>query len=150
MPAFVEPDILSEDIANKVHDFNSDTFRWALSNTAPVLGTTFLLSNVTQISSGNGYTQVSDGAGGVGAAGVAGPVTVNFSRSGQTTTVATTAVRLDATGAVGPFQYLILINDTPTSPLNPVVGWVTLTSAITMANTDTFTIPASNIFTINA
>jgi hypothetical protein len=42
MPAFVEPDILSEDIANKIHDFNSDTFRWVLSNTAPVLGSTFL------------------------------------------------------------------------------------------------------------
>jgi hypothetical protein len=144
MPAFVEPDILSEDIANKVHDFNSDTFRWVLSNTAPVLGTTFLLSNVTQISSGNGYTQMTDGANGI-------VVTVGFSRSGQITTVATTSSPVvTATGAVGPFQYLILINDTPTSPLNPVVGWVTLTSAITMANTDTFTIPASNIFTINA
>jgi hypothetical protein len=143
MPAFVEPDILSEDIANKIHDFNSDTFRWVLSNTAPVLGSTFLLSNVTQIASGNGYTQMTDGANGITA-------TVGFSRSGQTTTVATSnAPVVTATGAVGPFQYLILINDTPTSPLNPVVGWVTLTSAITMANTDTFTIPASNILTIN-
>jgi hypothetical protein len=143
MPAFVEPDILSEDIANKIHDFNSDTFRWVLSNTAPVLGSTFLLSNVTQISSGNGYTQMTDGANGITA-------TVGFSRSGQTTTVATSnAPVVTATGVIGPFQYLILINDTPTSPLNPVVGWVTLTSAITMANTDTFTIPASNILTIN-
>jgi hypothetical protein len=143
MPAFVEPDILSEDMANKVHDFNSDTFRWALSNTAPVLGTTFLLSNVTQISGTNGYTTVADGAG--------LNANVTFSRSGQTTTVATVgAAVITATGAVGPFQYLILINDTPTSPLNPVVGWVTLTSAITMANTDTFTIPAaSQLFTIN-
>jgi hypothetical protein len=142
MPSFVEPDILSEDIANKIHDFNSDTFRWVVSNTAPVLGTTFLLSNITQISSGNGYTQMTDGAGGLS-------TTVSFSRSGQTTTIATTQVVLTATGAVGPFQYIILVNDTPTSPLNPVVGWVTLTSAITMANADTFTIPASNIFTIN-
>jgi hypothetical protein len=98
---------------------------------------------VTQISSGNGYTQMTDGANGITA-------TVGFSRSGQTTTVATSnAPVVTATGVIGPFQYLILINDTPTSPLNPVVGWVTLTSAITMANTDTFTIPASNILTIN-
>src|SRR5215203_4733898 len=105
MPAFVEPDILSEDIANKIHDFNSDTFRWTLSNTAPVLASTFLLSNITQISTANGYTQMSDGAGGLS-------TTLSFSRSGQTTTVATTQVVLTATGAVGPFQYIILVNDT--------------------------------------
>src|SRR5215217_420540 len=142
MPAFVEPDVLSEDIANKIHDFNSDTFRWAFSNTAPVLASTFLLSNVTQISTANGYTQVSDGAGGL-------VPTLSFSRSGQTTTVSGTQVVLTATGAVGPFRYLILINDTPTSPLNPVVGWLDHGSAVTMANTDTYTIPAGAYFTIN-
>ena len=143
MANFTEPDILSEDIANKIHDFNSDTFRWALSNTAPVLGTTFLLSNVTQISTGNGYTQVSDGAGGIGTP------TISFSRSGQTTTVNGTQVVLTATGSVGPFQYIVLINDTPTSPLNPVVGWLDHGSAVTMANTDTYTVPAGALFTIN-
>jgi phage-related protein len=142
MPAFVEPDILSEDIANKIHDFNSDTFRWVLSNTAPVLASTFLLSNVTQIATGGGYTQMTDGANGLA-------TTVSFSRTGQTTTVNTTQVVLTATGAVATFGYIILINDTPTSPLNPVVGWVTLSSAVTMALNDTFTIPASSIFTIN-
>jgi hypothetical protein len=142
MATFTEPDILSEDIANKIHDFNSDTFRWALSNTAPVLASTFLLSNVTQISTGNGYTQVSDGAGGL-------VPTISFARSGQTTTISGTQVVLTATGAVGPFRYIILVNDTPTSPLNPVVGWLDHGSAITMANTDTYTIPAGAIFTIN-
>jgi hypothetical protein len=50
---------------------------------------------------------------------------------------------------VGPFRYLILVNDTPTSPLNPVVGWLDHGSAVTMANTDTYTIPAGALFTIN-
>lgn len=143
MATFTEPDVLSEDIANKIHDFNSDTFRWTLSNTAPVLGTTFLLSNITQISTGNGYTQMTDGAGGLLA-------TITFSRSGQTTTVRNNAaIVLTATGAVGPFRYVILVNDTPASPLNPVCGWLDHGSAITMANTDTYTIPAADIFTIN-
>lgn len=141
MATFTEPDILSEDVANKIHDFNSDTFRWAFSNTAPVLGTTFLLSNVTQISAGNGYTTVADGAGLV--------TTLSFSRTGQTTTVSGTQAVLTASGAVGPFRYLILINDTPTSPLNPVVGWLDHGSAVTMAATDTYTIPAGALFTIN-
>jgi hypothetical protein len=79
MATFTEPDVLSEDIANKIHDFNSDTFRWVLSNTAPAVGTTFLLSNITQISTSGGYTQMTDGAGGL-------TTTLSFSRSGQTTT----------------------------------------------------------------
>ena len=142
MPAFVEPDILSEDMANKIHDFNSDSFRWILSNTTPTVGATFLRTNVTQIATSGGYTAMTDGAGGLA-------TTVSFSRSGQTTTVATTQVVLTATGAVGPFEWIVLINDTPTSPLNPVVGWVQLTAPVTMALNDTFTIPASNVFTIN-
>lgn len=142
MATFVEPDILSEDIANKIHDFNSDTFRWVLSNSAPVLGSTFLLSNVTQIATGGGYTQMTDGAGGL-------PSTLSFVRSGQTTTISGTQVVLTASGAIATFRYLILINDTPTSPLNPVVGWLDHGSGVTMAATDTYTIPAGALFTIN-
>lgn len=143
MATFARPDKLSENIANKVHDFDSDTFRWALSNTAPVAGSTFLLSDVTQIATGNGYTQMTDGAGGLLATMSA------LSRTGQVTTVAMSAsIVLTATGAVGPFRYLILIDDTPTSPLNPVVGWLDHGSAVTMANTDTYTIPSGALFTI--
>jgi len=141
MANWTEPDVLSEDIANKIHDFNSDTFRLALSNSAPVLGTTFLLSNVTQIANGNGYTTVADGAGMA--------TTLTFARTGQVTTVSGTQAVWTATGAVGPFQYVIWINDTPTTPLNPVIGWINHGSAITMANTDTYTIPAGALFTIN-
>jgi len=143
MPTFTEPDILSADIANKVHDFDSDTFRLALSNTAPVLGTTFLLSNVTQIANGNGYITAADGAGKA--------VTLSFTRSGQVTTVAIsgTAPVWTATGAVGPFRYIVFWNDTPTTPLNPVIGWLDIVTPVTMANTDTYTIPLGPLFTIN-
>jgi hypothetical protein len=142
MPTFVEPDCLSSDIANKVHDFDTDTFRLALSNTAPVAGSTFLLSNVTQIANGNGYTTAADGAGKA--------ITLSFARSGQVTTVSNAApVVWTATGAVGPFRYVIFWNDTPTSPLNPVIGWLDIVTPITMANTDTYTIPAVPLFTIN-
>src|SRR5215207_7475466 len=141
MATFTEPDILSEDMANKIHDLNSDTFRWVLSNTAPVLASTFLLSNITQISTAGGYTAMTDGAGGLTS-------TLSFSRSGQVTTVSGTQVVLTATGAVGPFRYIILVNDTPTSPLNPVVGWLDHGSGITMAATDTYTIPSGNLLVI--
>lgn len=137
MATFTEVDVFSEDLANKVHDLNSDSFKWLFSNVAPVLGTTFLKSNVTEISAANGYT-----AGGLAS-------TLSFARSGQTTTVSGTQVVLTATGAVGPFRYLILYNDTPTTPLDPVIGYLDHGSAVTMAATDTYTIPAGALFTIN-
>lgn len=143
MATFTRPDKLSENIANKIHDFDSDTFRWVLSNTAPAVGTTFLLSDVTQISTSGGYTQMTDGANGLLATMSA------LSRTGAVTTVGmSSSVVLTATGAVGPFRYIILIDDTPASPLNPVVGWLDHGSAITMANTDTYTIPSGALFTI--
>ena len=142
MGTFTEPDCLSEDIANKVHDFNSDTFRLALTNSAPVLSTTFLLSNVTQIANGNGYTTAADGAG-MGA-------TLTFSRTGQVTSVTmSNSPAWTATGVVGPFRYIVWWNDTPTSPLNPVIGWLDHGSPVTMASTDTYTVPTGVLFTLN-
>jgi hypothetical protein len=138
MATFTRPDVFSLNLANKVYDLDSDTFRWAFSNTAPVLG-----SNITQIATGNGYTQMTYGAGGNLATMSA------LSSSGQTTTMAKSSTDvLTATGAVGPFQYLFLVDDTPTSPLNPVTGWLNHGSAVTMANTDTYTIPSGNLLQI--
>lgn len=142
MATFTENDIYSENLVNKVHDMDSDTFRWVLSNTAPVLSSTFLLSNVTQIATGGGYTQGSDGAGGLA-------VTLSYSRTGQTTTISGTQVVLTASGAVATFRYPVLWDDTPTSPLNPVIGWLDHGSGITMAATDTYTIPSGAYFTVN-
>lgn len=143
MATFTRPDVFSLNLANKVYDLDSDTFRWVLSNTAPVAGTTNLLSNVTQVATSGGYTQMTDGAGGLLATMSA------LSSSGQTTAMAqASSVVLTATGAVGPFRYLILIDDTPTSPLNPVVGWLDHGTSITMAATDTYTIPAGNLLLI--
>ncbi len=142
MATFTEPDKLSENVGLKVHDFTADTVRWVLTNTAPVLASTFLLSDITQIATSGGYTQMTDGAGGL-----LGDTTL--ARTGQTSTVSGTQVVLTATGVVGPFRYLILVDDTPASPLNPVVGWLDHGSAVTMANTDTYTIPAGAYFTIN-
>jgi hypothetical protein len=143
MATFTRPNIFSLNLCNKVFDLDTDTFRWVLSNTAPVLGSTNLLSNVTQISTSGGYTQMTDGAGGLLATMAA------LSQTGASTNVGMSAsVVLTATGAVGPFQYLILIDDTPTSPLNPVIGWLDHGSAVTMANTDTYTIPSGNLLVV--
>src|SRR5215216_3483802 len=104
MATFTRPDVLSLNIGNKVQDFDSDTFRWTLSNTAPVAASTNLLSNITQIATGGGYTQMSDGAGGL-------LMTMSaLSQTGQATNVAQSGnVVLTASGAVGTFRYIIMV-----------------------------------------
>jgi hypothetical protein len=47
---------------------------------------------------------------------------------------------VSASGAVGPFRYAVLYNDTQTSPAKPLIGYWDYGSAVTMANGDTFTI----------
>jgi len=47
---------------------------------------------------------------------------------------------LTASGAVATFRYIVIYNDTPTSPANPLVGWYDYGSDITLADTETLTI----------
>ena len=72
-----------------------------------------------------------------------------MTQTGASTNIGMSAnVVLTATGAVATFRWLILVDDTPTSPLNPVVGWLDHGSDVTMANTDTYTIPSGNLLVI--
>lgn len=117
----------SEQLERGVHNFGSHTFKVALTNTAPV-ATNTILSDITQIANGNGYT-----TGGTA-------TTVAISETSGTTTVTGTAVVFTATGSMGPFRYAVLYNDTATSPLDALVSWADYGSSITLAATETFTV----------
>jgi hypothetical protein len=43
-------------------------------------------------------------------------------------------------GGIGPFRYVVIYDDTPTSPADPLVCWYDYASEITVANGETFTI----------
>jgi hypothetical protein len=118
-----------EDLAKKVkHNLNSDTLKVMFSNVAPV-ATNSIKSNLTDISAGNGYT-----AGGTQAAFVSGAQT-----SGTYKLVLSNVV-FTASGAVGPFRYAALYNDTQASPVKPLIAWWDYGSSISLANGDTFTV----------
>lgn len=53
-------------------------------------------------------------------------------------------------GTVGPFRYVVLYNDTPASPADPLIAWWDYGSALTLNDTETFTIDfGASIFTLS-
>lgn len=128
MASFTRFEIFSEDLAKKVHNLHSDTLNIYLSNTAPTVATHVIKADIAEISTGNGYS---------------GPVDTQntVSRSGLVVSVTGTDITVTASGgSVGPFRYVILYNDTPTSPADPLVGYWDYGSALTLASGESFVI----------
>jgi len=132
MAAYNKFNDFSEQLANGVQNFATDTYKIALSNTAPV-ATNTVLADITQISAGNGYT--SGGS----------TTTITVAEVTGTTTVSGTEVVFTASGgSIGPFRYVVLYNDTTSSPNKPLVAWWDYGSSITLADGETFTVKFSN------
>jgi len=124
----------AEDLAGKVHDLfgtagsGADTLKIMLSNTAPNAATHAVRADATEIAGGSGYTSGGSSTANVG------------TRSGGTVSVAGTDVTWTAAGGtVGPFRYVILYNDTPTSPADPLIGWWDYGATITLNDGESFT-----------
>jgi hypothetical protein len=131
----------SEQEAKGIHQFGTHSFKWALSNVAPNAATNTVLADITQIANGGGYT--GGAGGGYAADGVA------VSQSGATVTVTCTDEVITATGgAIATFRYIILYNDSATSPADALVGFLDYGSAVDLADTETLTIDvgASGLF----
>lgn len=129
MASFVKYQQFVEDLGNKVHDLvgTNDVLKVALTNTAPNAATHAVFADITEISAGNGYT-------------AGGEDTQNDgTESGGTLTVTGVDVVWTASGAVGPFRYVVLYNDTPVSPADPLIGYWDYGSSISLASGETFT-----------
>lgn len=122
---------LTEHLAEKVHNLGADTLTIALcaAANAPVL-TNSVLADLTQIS----YTNCSSRV-----------VTVSSSSqsSGVYKLVANDLTLTASGGSVGPFRYVVLYNDTPTSPADPLIQYWDYGSDITLADGETFLIDVS-------
>lgn len=126
MPTMSKFQSFVEAVAEKVHNLGSDTLKVALTNTAPV-ATNTQLSNITQIANGNGYTT----------GGTATTISSSAQSSG-TYRLIVTDVTFTASGAMGPFRYAVLYNDT--APNDELIGWIDYGSAVSLIAGETFVV----------
>jgi hypothetical protein len=109
----------------EVANLGTDQFVIALTNSAPI-ATNGVLADLTQIS----YTNLSS----------RNLTTASSSQTGGAYTLTFNDLTLTASGAVATFRYVVVYDDTPTSPADPLVGWLDYGSSITMENAETFLI----------
>jgi len=135
MPAasFTKFNQFVEELAAGTHNMKTGTshvFKAVLSNVAPV-ATNTVLANITQIANGNGYTT--------------GGNTCTFTSGAQTSgtfklVLADPTAWTSSGAGMATFRYVVLYNDTPTSPADPLIGWFDYGSGLTLPVGDTFTL----------
>jgi hypothetical protein len=132
MATFTPFDCFAQDVGRGVHDLDTDTLKVALTNTAPDAATDGVLSDITQIANGNGYT--------TGGATLANNAYSQTSGTGKLT--GDDVVWTSVTGNMGPFRYAVLYNDT--SATDALIGYLDRGSSLTLdgTNGDTFTLDA--------
>lgn len=117
-----------EDVAEKVHNLGADALTIALTATANApVATNSILGNLTQIS----YTNLSARV---------PTISTSAQSSGTYKLVLADLVLTASGGAVAAFRYIVLFNDTPTSPADPLIGWWDYGSALTLNDTETLTL----------
>ena len=141
MATFVKYDQFAVDLAAGVHILTTagSQLKIALSNTAPVVATDATLAGITTIA----YTNITETM-------PADTTNVGSETPAGTWDVAGTDIVLNATGAVATFRYVILYNDTPTSPADPLIGyWDYGAGGVTLASGESFTVNfGAQMFTI--
>lgn len=131
MATFSKFQQFAEDLMKGVHNFTSDstctvTVALCAAANAPV-ATNSVLANLTQISYTNCSSRVMTG------------ITAEHT-TGTVTLTGDTLVLTASGGAVATFRYVVLYNDDPTSPADPLIGWYDHGSDVTLASGETYTI----------
>lgn len=112
-----------ENLAEKVFNLGSDQIKVALTNTAPT-NTFSQLSSITEIS----YTNLSS----------RNITTTSSAQTSGTYKLVLTDLVLTASGAVGPFRYVVIFDDTATN--DELIAYFDYGSSVTLASGDTFTL----------
>lgn len=127
MAAFNKFNSFVENLAEKVHNLQSDTLKVVLSNSAPV-ATNTVLANITQIANSNGYTTGGSAATQVSSAQTSGVYKLILND-----------VTFTATGGdIGPFRYVVLYNHTASN--DELIGYFDYTTPLTITSGNSFTV----------
>ena len=127
MASFIKFNSFVEALAEKTHNLGSDQLKIALTNTDPGASVTNYAGLIAPLAATN-------------LSGVS-PFNVTTSSSAQTSgtyKLVCADLVLTATGAVGPFRYVVLYNDTAVA--DEVIGYYDYGSSISLATAETFTI----------
>lgn len=132
MASFTKVNDFVVNLANAM-DLDSDTLKVALTNTDPTAGTNVVsdgngvLANISEIS----YTNLSDRT----------LTNVTSTQTSGTYKLSADDLTLTASGgSIAAFRYIVIYNDTPTSPADPVIGYYDYGASLTLNDGDTFTI----------
>lgn len=132
MASFTKVNDFVVNLANTM-DLDANTLIVALSNTDPTSGTNVvsdgngILANISQIS----YTNLSSRT----------LQNVTSTQSSGTYKLSADDLTLTASGgSVAAFRYIVIYNDSVTSPADPVIGYYDYGTSLTLNDGDTFTI----------
>ncbi len=129
MAAFNKFNQFVEYLAEKVYNLETDTLKVALTNTAPV-ATNTVFANITEISAGNGYS----------AGGTQATVASSAQTTGTYKLVLNDVTFTASGGSIGPFRYVVLYDDTPTSPADPLIGYYDYGTNLTVTSGNSFVV----------
>ena len=118
-------DVLSFNLMRGYLDLSADTVKAALSNTPPEK-TLETLSQITQIS-GGGYTS----------GGYAVTISALTKQEGASELILADTTITAGSGGTGNFRYVVIYDDTPTSPADPLMIWFDLGAEYSLAQGQT-------------
>src|SRR5262245_55077855 len=121
MATFSKFNSFVEALAEKVHKLDTDILKVVLSNSAPSASNT-VLTDITQIANGNGYT-----TGGAIASQVSSSQT-----SGTYKLVLNDVTWTASSGSIATFRYAVLYNDTAAN--DELIAWWDYGTAVTITN----------------
>lgn len=128
------------DLGTGVHNLTAagDILKVYASNATPSASADTVKTDLAEITAENGYP--SGGS----------DITNDYTEATGTASLTGVDVVWTASGGTfGPLRYVALYNDTPSSPLDPLISWWDYGSSVTPADSETFTVDfGASVFTL--